>query len=108
MIRDANADIVANELVSVKFTVFSSPIGGEPLTTQYVEAHDALTNEFGMVSLRIGSGQVSIGDFANLGWNEEEYYLQTEVDLGGGWLNTGMQQLLSVPFAVRAELSMPK
>jgi hypothetical protein len=103
VIRDSNGDIVANQLISLQFTLFSAPLGGEPLTTQYVEAHDALTNEFGLVSVQVGSGQISVGNFNNLGWNEDEYHLQTEVDLGNGWVNTGMQQLMSVPFALRAQ-----
>ncbi|MBL7943658.1 MAG: tail fiber domain-containing protein, partial [Flavobacteriales bacterium] len=80
-----------------------SPIGGEPLTIFYIETHDALTNEFGLVNVAIGLGQPELNAFSDLQWGQDEYYLTTEVDLGNGWVETGTQQLLSVPFAERAE-----
>ncbi|MDZ4750208.1 MAG: tail fiber domain-containing protein [Flavobacteriales bacterium] len=105
VIRDANGNILNDEFLSVQFTIYSSPFGGEPLTMQYREAHDALTNEFGLVNASIGFGQFSFGVFANLQWGLDEYHLKTEVDLGNGWVDLGTQQLLSVPFAERADVA---
>ena len=103
VLRGSDGAVLANETVSLRFTLYSSPVGGEPLTVQYVEIHDANTNEFGLVNLVIGNGQPIQGNMGTLVYGWPEYHLKTELDLGNGWVDMGTQQLQSVPFAQRAD-----
>jgi hypothetical protein len=105
ILRDENGEIVSNEFVSVRFTLSSSPAGGEPLTVSYVETHDAFTNEMGLINVSIGKGQASVGDITTLQFGQPEYYLQTEIYRNNVWTNVGSQQLVSVPFAERADIA---
>ena len=106
VIRDENGEIISNEFISLRFTLSYSPIGGEPQTISYVETHDVLTNDFGMVNIALGTGQASIGDITTMHFGQPEYYLQTEVFQNNTWTNLGSQQLLSVPFAERSDIKM--
>ncbi|MBL7942428.1 MAG: hypothetical protein JNM00_06665, partial [Flavobacteriales bacterium] len=68
VIRDGDGNLVANQLISLRFSIGYSPIGGEPLTIFYIETHDALTNEFGLVNVAIGLGQPELNAFSDLQW----------------------------------------
>ncbi len=80
VVRDSTGAILPNQNVSFQFSIVTSEIGGETL---YVETHDTLTNQFGLVSLHLGLGNVVFGGFDDLPWGEIALYLQVEIDVNG-------------------------
>ena len=71
----------------------------------YTETHRVTTNGNGLMSLEIGTGNPTPGsDFTTIDWGNDDYYLQSEVDLTGGSNYTviGTQQLITVPYAFHA------
>jgi uncharacterized protein (TIGR02145 family) len=70
----------------------------------YVETQTPTTNANGLVSLEIGAGTPTSGDFSSIDWANGSYFIKTETDLAGGTDYTiiGTSQLLSVPFALHA------
>ncbi|MBU1717678.1 MAG: hypothetical protein KKA07_01265, partial [Bacteroidetes bacterium] len=100
--RNTQGDIMANKLVSFRISILSdSPIGN----AVYVETHNTATNEYGLVTLVIGSGTPVSGSMTTIDWGSAEYFLKTEIDLTGGssYDFVGTSQLLSVPYAFYAE-----
>lgn len=98
-LRDANGEILANTGVTVRFTFLNA--NGEAVA--YQEKHSTTTNEFGLVNLKIGTGNVTQFSWNNLDWWGFEYLLQVEVDLGDGFVDMGTSEFGSVPFAVLSE-----
>ena len=87
--------------VGVRITILQ---GGANGTMVYQETHTAVTNANGLMTLQIGDGSITNGDFASIDWADGPYFLKTETDPTGGSNYTieGTQQLLSVPYALYA------
>jgi hypothetical protein len=101
--RDAFGNPYTNKNISVRITINE----GLPGFPEYQETHTAITNQFGLFTLKIGLGNPTIGSFPNIDWSTGNKYLEVEYDPNGGtnWLNMGVTQLLSVPYALYAETS---
>ena len=71
----------------------------------YIETHTVSTNTNGLVSIEIGTGNVSMGNFSSIDWSEGTYFIKTDVDLNGGtrFKTIGTSQLISVPYAMYAQ-----
>ncbi len=100
VVRNNNGTPVKNTEVKIQFIVLQSAIDG---TVVYSEEQTTTTNEFGLISLKIGEGTASEGAFENIDWGEGSYFLNVKVDLGNGYTDMGTQQLLSVPYALYAK-----
>lgn len=98
IVSDQGALLIRSS-VQVRFTIRQSTAIG---TKVYVEIHETETNEFGMVALQIGKGTVSEGAFAAINWSQGPFFIETEINKGAGFISTGVQQLLSVPYALYA------
>jgi len=70
----------------------------------FEETHSATTNAFGLINLDIGWGSVSKGEFSEISWGTDKYFLMLEMDPSGGsnFQMMGVAQLLSVPYALFA------
>jgi len=101
-IRDGNGDILANENVSVRFSIRQTPT---PFNIRYQEVHATTTSESGLVNLVIGSGTVTQFTWSNVYWGIYDYIMQVEVDTGNGYVDMGTSAFKSVPFALRAQLA---
>ena len=101
VIRDANGEILKNQDVSIQFSVLQTSISG---TSVYQEDHKLTTNSNGLVSVYMGIGAVSSGDFSTIDWSDGTYFLKTEIDPTGGSNYTiiSTTELVSVPYAVYA------
>jgi hypothetical protein len=68
----------------------------------YTETFSAITNQFGLVTLNIGTGTVVSGTFSSISWGTNTFFMKTEMDpLGGSaYQAMGTSQLLSVPYAL--------
>ena len=102
--RSSSGSILANANITVRININD---GINPGFTAYQETHSAITNQFGLFTLKIGLGNPSIGIFSTINWATGNKYLLVEYDPNGGtnFLNMGATQLLSVPYALYAEKS---
>ena len=100
--RNIAGDILADQNVSFRISILESSAVG---TAVYVESHSALTNQFGLVNLEIGSGVVITGTFISIEWGSNSYFLQIEMDENNGsnYQLMGSSQMLSVPYALYSE-----
>ncbi len=101
VLRDAGGNLAANQNVSVRISIIQENEYGASV---YVETHSVTTNANGLVTIEVGAGNPILGTFADIDWSYGSYYLKSEVDPAGGnnYSITGVQQLLSVPYALYA------
>ncbi len=100
MVKNTSGTLLTNKDVTVSFKIHQEiPIG----TVVFSETHQANTNAAGIVNLKIGKGTASVGTLTGINWADGPYFIETEIDYGEGTINTGTQQLVSVPFAKYAE-----
>ena len=94
---------VANENIPVRLSILRDGPSG---TAVYVETQNPLSSPQGVVSLIVGQGTVTSGDFSKIDWSTGSYYLQVEVNVHGSGLSLmGSSQLVSVPYALYAKSS---
>jgi len=98
VVRNASGNpLSSNTHVSVKFQIHSlSPTGA----VIYTETDTAVTNQFGLITLAIGTN----GNLSQVGWGAGALYLEVDIDPAGGnnFADMGTSQLLSVPYALYA------
>lgn len=99
--RDTTGNVLANQNVSFQISILQGSVTG---TSVYVETHNTITNDFGLVNLEIGNGTPVSGYFTTIDWGTDSYFLKTEMDETGGtnYQLMGTSQLLSVPYALQA------
>jgi len=97
--RDAQGQAIASSPVNVRFTLHQGTPTG---TTEYSETHALATSEIGLFSTYFGSGTAVTSAFDSIVWSNTTKFLQVEIDLGNGYVDMGTQQLMSVPYAYRA------
>ena len=104
VIRDANGAILKNQNVTIQFTVIQPSTPGTPV---YQEFHRPTTNTNGLVSIYIGTGTVSSGNFGTVDWSSGPYFLQTEIDPTGGfnYVISSTTELVSVPYTLHANVA---
>ena len=100
IIRNANSNIVTNEVIGMKISILQGSASGIPV---YSETLTPETNANGLISIEFG-GETG---FDTINWAEGPYFIQTETDPTGGTNYTivGTSQLLSVPYALYAKTS---
>ncbi len=103
--RDNAGAILQNRNVSFRISITHGN-GGLML---YQETHSTSTNQFGLVTLSIGTGSNASGSFELVDWGNVNPWLQVEMDPAGGtaFTNMGTSQLLSVPYALFAARGNP-
>ncbi|GAG86581.1 unnamed protein product, partial [marine sediment metagenome] len=101
VVRDVSGEIIADQQVSFQISILQSSASG---TAVYTETHGDSTNQFGLVTLEIGTGTTT-DDFSGIDWSNDAYFIQIEMDASGGTSYTlmGTSQLLSVPYALHAK-----
>lgn len=103
VLRDRAGEVLKSNPVQLRFTVRETDPEGIAV---YIESHDILTNEIGVINLEIGSGDVMSGDFNGIDWSKGPYFLQIEAnESGGGWSDMGTIQFMAVPYAFYAAQS---
>jgi hypothetical protein len=104
VVRNESGVLVANANVSLRISILQNTAEG---TVVYCETHTTSTNENGLVTLKIGGGNVESGNFSTVNWGSGTYFIKTETDPEGGsnYSISGTNQLLSVPYALYAENS---
>jgi hypothetical protein len=102
VVRDAGGSILKAQNVSLRISILSGSTSGN---IEYSEKHTKSTNDFGLVNLEIGNGNVVSGVFSNIDWSANTYFLKIDIDPNGGstFSNIGTSQLLAVPYALHAK-----
>jgi len=81
VVRYQDGAIVQNQTVALRISILSeSPVGN----TVYIEAHNVATNEFGIANLNIGEGNPVDGNFTDIDWGSNTYFIKSELDLNNG------------------------
>lgn len=104
VLRDNDGNVISGQWVSFQISILKASINGAAV---YVEIHDTITNESGLVGLEIGNGVVVDGLFDEIDWADNTYFLQIEIDENGegNYLLIGASQLLSVPYSINSQNS---
>ena len=102
IIRSQTNSLVKNSDISLNVIVYQGATTG---TKVYEETHFVKTNNNGLVSLEIGTGNIITGSFSAIAWEKGPYFIETQVDATGGtnYNIIGITQLLSVPYALHAK-----
>ena len=78
--RDASGEVIANQKLSFQISILNGSKSGTPV---YTETHVDSTNQFGLVTLEIGTGTTT-EDFTGINWSNGTYFIQIEMDASGG------------------------
>lgn len=102
VVRDAGGNPVINQPVGFEINIQMGPPLG---TIVYTETHQVTTNDYGIATLAIGSGNVTLGDFTTINWANGNWFVMIGIDITGGsnYVSMGSTQLLSVPYAMYAQ-----
>ena len=103
VVRNNSGQTVASgTAVKLRFTIHDGTANG---TAVYNEVVSTTANQFGLVSVEIGTG----GNLGIVNWGGGAKFLQVEVDISnsGTYTDMGTSQLLSVPYALYAANSAP-
>jgi hypothetical protein len=102
--RDANGAVLMNQTLTIQFSVISD------ITTSAVswqETHTVSTNDYGLYTAIIGQGTAtnvgSSASFDVIDWGASNHLLKVEVDYGGGLVDMGTTQLMSVPYSLHTK-----
>jgi hypothetical protein len=100
VVRNASGSIIANTQVGMKISILADSATG---TAVCVEEFTPTTNDYGLVTLQIGSSNTT--DFEAIDWSYQDYFVKVELDPEGGtsYTEMGTSQLLSVPYALYAK-----
>ena len=98
--RDTLGNEIFNQNLTIKLTVLSNG------TNVWEELHSTSTNNYGLFTLVVGQGASTgagaVAAFSDIDWGGASHSLQVETDDGSGFVNMGVDQLLSVPYALHA------
>lgn len=104
VIRKADGSTMVNAPIGLKVEIRQNNTTG---TVVYSESFNSTTSSQGLVNLVIGRGTVISGVFDNIDWGNGPFYCEISMDETGGsnFSSMGVQQLLSVPYALYAKVS---
>ncbi|MEY3239905.1 MAG: hypothetical protein RIR11_1343, partial [Bacteroidota bacterium] len=101
VVRNAAGTAHANQTVTMLFAVRSGAANGQVI---YTERHVTNTNEYGLVNIIVGRGEVLQGSFSTINWGGGPKYLTASVETSPNvFEELGSTELLSVPFALYAQ-----
>ena len=104
LVRDGEGNTLSNLTVNFKMSIVKTSPEGEII---YAEIHQQITNNFGLASLKIGTGNPISGSFDLIDWPDGIYYLKTEITTNDrkNYELLGITQLVSVPYSLYAKQS---
>ena len=102
VVRDSDGNLLVDHNIGIQVSIVQNNINGDVV---YQERHYPITNSNGLVTLEIGGGTVISGTFSSIEWASDNYFIKTEIDIGGGanYTIASTSQLLSVPYALHAK-----
>jgi hypothetical protein len=76
--RDADGNIMSDARIGIRIELLKGDAGDE---VEYRELHHVRTDANGQFSLVIGHGQIEVGEFKAIKWEEGNKWLQFSVDI---------------------------
>jgi len=105
---DASGEVVTNSDIGLQVSIwYNGPTG----TKLYSEEHYVESTDLGHINFDIGRGD-AVGGFADnlleIDWTKGSHYVELEMDASGGtdYKSIGFVELVSVPFALAADISL--
>lgn len=88
---------ITNQLLGVKLSIICNG------NLEYEETHTTSTNDIGLYSLQIGTGNTT-GNFSSIDWSNIDKLVEIEIDPTGGtnYVSVGSFPFVSVPYALYA------
>ena len=104
VMRDADNNLIAESPIGLQVSILQGAHDGNAV---YVETHQVMTNQHGLITYVIGDGDVVYGVFQNIDWADGPYWLETKADPTGGenYSITGNTKFFSVPYSMYAEFA---
>jgi hypothetical protein len=97
--RNAQGTPLLNTALQIRFSLLADSING---SVEYAESQALNSNAQGLINTAFGSGTAITGTWAGINWAKGRKFLKVELNPGGGFVNLGVQELLSVPFSQRS------
>ncbi|MEL6843314.1 MAG: hypothetical protein AAFP02_08875, partial [Bacteroidota bacterium] len=95
--RDGAA-VYSNQTFNVRFSL------RQGAGIVYSEEHFSVsTNQYGLFSVVVGTGNPLAGAFSNVNWSAGNFFLQVELDPGSGYTLLGDNRLWAVPYSLYAD-----
>jgi hypothetical protein len=103
--RDGSGELIKNTALPVRITIQTTPTGG---TIVWQETHTSTTDNYGVMSLVIGTGTRTGGrpNFSSIVWGSQTLYIKTEIKYpvtNPTYTLLGSSQIWSVPYAIAAD-----
>ena len=100
--RDGSGNLIAEKELGIRISLLQGSESGE---IAFSETHHIKSNEFGLVNVLIGQGQAEKGNFMEVDWGANSYWVKVEMDIAGGdnYKLMGSTALYSVPYALYAK-----
>ena len=88
----------SNTTIGVRLSILRDSSTGPSV---YTERQTPMSNQYGMITLEIGTGTAESGTFGDIDWSTGRYFIKSEIDPAGGtnYSITGTYEQLSVPYA---------
>jgi len=102
ILRDSSGNPIQQQSVTVDITITEQSANGNAI---YQENHTVTTSDIGLISIVIGNGNATSGNFQNIDWSSGPHFVTSSSTPAGGTAITGSSQLLSVPYAKFASVS---
>ena len=100
IVRDNTGNVLINQPLNLRISIIYGSSNGAAV---YIEEQNASTNQFGLVNLKVGLGEVILGNFSAINWSTGNYFIKVEIGLTtGGYQTLGTTSLLAVPYALYA------
>lgn len=93
VVRNLDGTPIISKTVIYRFNIIKGSVNG---TSVYSETQKVLTDHFGLVSLTIGKGNQVSGDFTQIEWDDDSYFIKVERALTSNskFLDMGTIQML--------------
>ncbi len=97
--RNSDGTAITNTTIGLKLTIRSGNANGSAV---YSETFTPTANGIGIFTVNIGEGNVESGNFQDIDWGADKYFLNVALDADGGsnYTDMGTTQFLSVPYSL--------
>lgn len=97
---DNNGFEMSNQEIQLQLSILGDSING---SAEYVESHTVTTDDFGLFSIVIGSGDTE-ANMSSVNWKSPKF-LKVEMQNGEEITTLGVSQFLSVPYSYYSQKS---
>jgi len=101
---DSSGELIVNSPIGIQIEIVKSNFDGQVV---YVETHEVMSTELGHINLEVGRGETN-DSMEDVFFQDDIHFLDIKMDVNGGtdYQIGGIVQLLSVPIAHYAQVSL--